>query len=339
MENEIIKFDAPELQVIEKSKAEKIIATFKPMAKMLAEFEKAYNNVILESEKGITQDVANKAKRLRLDVGKVRIETGKLKDKQKEYIKLEDRAIMGVHNILVWAVKEKEDKLKDIEDYAEIQEQKRIDELQDERAKELSIYLEDAYDRNLSGMEQDVWIAYFESKKKEYEDRIAAEKKAEEDKIAKEKADAKERERIRKENEQLKKEAEERERKEKAEKDKREKEEKLRLEKEEKERSEREEKERVEKAKHLAELKKQEDEKDKITAELKAKLDAERSEREEKELLKQEELNKGDSDKVVDLITELETLKSKYSFESESNKRMYTDVGLLIDKVINHIQK
>ena len=115
MENKIIKFDAPELQVIEKSKAEKIIATFKPMAKMLAEFEKAYNNVILESEKGITTDVANKAKRLRLDVGKVRTETRKLKDKQKEYIKLEDKAIMGVHNILIWAVKEKEDKLKEIE--------------------------------------------------------------------------------------------------------------------------------------------------------------------------------------------------------------------------------
>jgi len=182
----IMKLDAPELQVIEKSKAEKIKATFEPMAKMLLEFEKAFLEVTSEAEKEITKDVTIKAKRLRIDIGKVRTKTGKLKDKQKEYIKLEDKAIMGVHNVLVWAVKEKEDKLKDIENFFEIQEQKRLEKLQSERVNKLMKYVEDAEERNLSGMDSDVWDAYFAAKKKEYNDRIAAEKQAEIDRIARE---------------------------------------------------------------------------------------------------------------------------------------------------------
>lgn len=115
MKQEIVKINAPELAAIEKSKAEEIRATFEPMAKMLSEFEEAYKEILSEAEEGITIEVMAKAKRLRLDIGKIRIETGKIKDKKKEYIKLEDKAIMGVHNILVWAVTEKEDKLKGIE--------------------------------------------------------------------------------------------------------------------------------------------------------------------------------------------------------------------------------
>jgi len=51
MKNEIVKFDTPELQSIEKSKAEQIKTTFEPMAEMLTEFEEAYNLVISEAEK------------------------------------------------------------------------------------------------------------------------------------------------------------------------------------------------------------------------------------------------------------------------------------------------
>jgi len=350
MKNEIVKLEAPELQGLEKSKAEQIKATFEPMAVMLSEFETQFNEVVAESEKEITKELTMKAKRVRLDIGKVRIETGKLKDKQKEYIKLEDRAIMGVHNILVWAVKEKEDKLKEIEDFFEIQEQKRIESLQLERAEKISAYLPDAFERNLSGMEDDVWIAYFESKKKEYEDRIAAEKQAELDRIAKEKAEAEERERIRKENELLKKEAEEREKQAKIEADKRAKEEAARKAKEEAERKQREEKERKEREAHEAELKKQRDEieriereekakREKLEAELKAKEEAELKAKADAEAKLQAELSKGDADKIKDLIADLSALKTKYTFKSEKNLKMYGDVIILISKVIEHIQK
>lgn len=179
MENEIVKLETPELEAIEPSKAKQIKQTFEPMAEMLAEFEKAYNELMAIPLDEMTPELTQRYKRLRLDIGKVRIETGKLKDKQKEYIKLEDKAIMGIHNILVWAVTEKEDKLKEREDYFEIQERKRLEELQRTRAEKLSKYVEDAHERNLSDMDEDVWEAYFQTKKKEHEDRIAAEKKAE----------------------------------------------------------------------------------------------------------------------------------------------------------------
>lgn len=299
MKNEIVKIDAPELQVIEQSKAEQIKKTFEPMAEMLTGFEKDYNELVTDASKEITQDVTARAKRLRLDIGKVRIETGKLKDKQKEYIKLEDKAIMGVHNILVWAVKEKEDKLKEIEKHFEIQEQKRLEQLQADRAEKLSLYVEDAHERDLAKFADDEFEALLAMKKKEQEDRIAAEKKAEEERIAKEKAEAAERKRIAAENEKLKKEAEERERLAKIEAEKRE----------------------------------------KLEAELKAKEEAERKVKEEEAARVQAELNKDDAAKVKDLIADLEALKTKYSFKSAKNTKMYADVSTLIDKVINHIEK
>jgi len=350
MTKEIVKIDAPELKVLEQSKAEQIKKTFEPMAKMLTGFEEAYNELMTDASGEITQDITERAKRLRLDIGKVRIQTGKLKDKQKEYIKLEDKAIMGVHNILVWAVKEKEDKLKEIEKHFEIQEQKRLEQLQADRAEKLSLYVEDAHERDLAKFADDEFEALLAMKKKEQEDRIAAEKKAEEERIAKEKAEAEERKRIAAENEKLKKEAEERERLAKIEAEKREKAERERKAKEEAERKIREEKERKERAEYEAKLKAEREAKvkiereekakrEKLEAELKAKEEAERKAKEEEAARLQAELNKGDAAKVKDLIADLEALKTKYSFKSAKNTKMYADVNLLIDKVINHIEK
>jgi len=181
MENTLVKLDAPELQVIEKSKAEAIRATFEPMVAMLREFEDAYNSVITASKKEVTKELTNTAKRLRLDIGKVRIEAEKLRKEQKEEYLRAGKAIDAVNNILRWAVTDKENRLKEIEDYFEIQDQLRLEKLQADRAEKLSKYVEDAHERNLASMDEDVWKAYFSTKKQEYEDRIAAEKKAEED--------------------------------------------------------------------------------------------------------------------------------------------------------------
>lgn len=321
MKKEIVKLNTPELEVIEESKANQIRATFEPMAKMLTEFEESYNDIITEAEKEVTSEITLKAKRLRLDIGKVRIETEKLRKEQKEEYLRAGKAIDGVSNILKWAVSDKENKLKEIENHFEIQEQKRLERLQLDRAEKLSKYVEDAYDRNLSAMDDDVWQAYLQTKKKEHEDRIAAEKKAEQDRIAKEKAEAEERERIRKENERLKKEAEEREEKQRKEKEAYGA--KLKEEREKRERAEREEKERREK----------------LEAELKAKQEAEEKQRKEAEEKIQAELNKGDVEKVKDLINDLKQLKTKYVFKSAKNKKMYESVSILIDKVIGHINK
>jgi len=189
MENTLIKLDAPELQVIEKSKAEAIRATFEPMVAMLQEFEDAYNSIVNASSKEITKELINAAKRLRLDIGKVRIEADKLRKEQKEEYLRAGKAIDAVNNILKWAVTDKENRLKEIEDYFEIQEQERLEKLQSDRVNKLSKYVEDADERNLASMDEDVWDAYFGAKKKDYEDRIEAERKAEKDRKENERLD------------------------------------------------------------------------------------------------------------------------------------------------------
>lgn len=318
---QVVKFEAPELNAIEPSKAQQIKATFEPMAEMLSQFEEAYNEITQEAQLGITSEVTAKAKRLRLDIGKVRIETGKRKDKAKEYLKLEDKAIMGVHNILVYAVKEKEDKLKEIETYFETQERLRLEALQAERAERLSKYVEDANERDLAKFADDEFEALFQMKKREHEEHLEAMRLAEEERIAKEKAEAEERERMRLENERLRKEAEEREAQAQA------------------ERLAREEKERKEREAYEAKLRAEREEKERIQRELEQRAEAERLAKEQEEARIQAELSKGDSDKVSDLISDLQSLKTKYTFESDSNKKMYADVCMLLDKIVNHINK
>lgn len=349
MKNEIVKLDIPELQGIEPSKAAAIRATFEPMAEMLNQFEEAYNDVVIQARKEITSEVTAKAKRLRLDIAKVRIETEKVRKEEKEEYLRAGKAIDGVSNILKWAVSDKENKLKEIEDHFEIQEQKRLEVLQAERVDQLSKYVEDAHERLLSGMDNDVWDAYLSTRKREYEDRIAAEKKAEADRIAKEKEEAAERERIRLENKKLKAEAEKAAVQAEAERKEREAQEAVRIAKEKKEQAARDEAARKERAEYEAKLKAERDEREriereekikreKLEAELKARADAERKAKEDEAARIQAELNKGDAAKVSDLINDLAALKEKYIFKSQQNKTMYISVGMLIDKIINHIK-
>jgi hypothetical protein len=78
---------------------------------------------------------------------------------------------------------------------------------------------------------------------------------------------------------------------------------------------------------------------EKAEHELKAQQQAEADRLAQIELNNQAELSKGDADKVKDLISDLEVLKNKYSFKSAKSNKMYQDVNVLIDKVINHITK
>ncbi len=356
MKNEIIKLETPELKAIGKSKAEQIRNTFMPMAEMLSNFENRYRELMKIPIEDMTTELCEEYKRFRLDVSKVRIDTGKAKDKAKEYLKLEDKAIMGVHNILVYSVREMEDKARDRENYFLIQEQKRLEKLQAERAAKLSVYIEDAHERDLSGMDDDVWKALFNTKVQEHKDRFKAEKKAEKDRIAKEKADKAERKRIKKEVERLKIEAELKETRntelrpyinfirdynkmlnmseadyKKELSDIKKEQVRKAAEEEAKLKTEREAREKVEREERV---KSQE-----LQARLKAKEDAEKKAKDEAEAELQAKLNMGDYEKVASLIIDLEKLKSKYSFTSSVNKSMYKGVGELIEKTVIHIRQ
>ena len=265
--------EAPELKTVDQSKAEIIRKTFEPMAAMLEDFDDQFSEIMTEKEDGITQELTSKAKRLRLDIRKVRTETEKIRKVQKEEYLRAGNAIDGVSNILKWAVIEKETKLEEIEKHFEIEEQKRLDALQRDRVELLLPYDIDASLRKLSELDEDTFEALLSTKKRQHEELIEAQRKAEEERILREKAEAEERERIRVENARLKAEAEERERLARVEAEKREKEEAERKKREAEEQRKRDEAARIEREKHEAALRKQREENE-------ARLRAERAERE-----------------------------------------------------------
>lgn len=192
---------------IEPSRAEQIRAIFIPMANMLEGFETQYNEVVqLEPSK----ETSAKAKRLRLDIAKVRINTEKLRVAQKEEYLRAGKAIDGVANILKFAVVEKENKLQEIETHFERLEAALLAKLAEDRAMELEKY-ECFNVPNLGIMDESVYSNFLVGAKANFDMRKEAERKAEEERLAKEAAELAERKRVWLENERLKKEAEERE--------------------------------------------------------------------------------------------------------------------------------
>ncbi len=310
----------------------------------------------------LTQKNLPKFKELRLKIVKNRTQgINKWHKTNKEFFLTGGKFVDAIKNKENGINEMMEEKLMDAEKHFENLENKRLSELQSKRVSLLSKYVEDANERNLSGMENDVWDAYLSTKKDDYLKVIEANKKIEADRIEAEKKEKAEQERIRKENEKLKKDADiaeqkliseqkERERIAKIETNKREKEEEERIEKARLLHVKQLEKEQVERAKYEAKIQSEREAKEKIEreerikrqkleAELKSIEDAENKRKEEADTKTQLELKKGDSERLVDLISDLETLKIKYAFKSDKNIKMYKDVGLLVDKVINHIQK
>lgn len=194
-----------ELAGIEDSKARQIEAVFTPMIEMLKSFESAYDEIV---SKEINNEVCKNAKSLRIKISKIRINADKTRKAQKEEYLRAGNAIQGVYNILKYAVTEKEEKLKEIETYFERLELERVSKLQSERQAELIKYDANGEFIELGKMSDEVWHNYLSGVKMNYEAVKEAEAKVEADRIAKERAEKEEQERIRKENELLKKERE-----------------------------------------------------------------------------------------------------------------------------------
>lgn len=319
-------------------------------------FIKAERDLLIDEFKDVaklevTKENLSKFKELRLKILRNRTQgINKWHKANKEFFLTGGKFVDAIKNKESLINEQMEEKLMKAEKHFENLEKERIEKLQAKRVSLLSEFVEYAEERDLASMDIDVWESYLSTKRKNYLDKIEAEKKAEKERLAKIEAEKKEQARIRKENEKLKAEAEERYRLAKIETEKRLKEEKERKAKEDSERKKREEKERKERAEYEAKLKAEREAKEKIEreerlkrekleAELKAKKDAELKAIAEEKVKIQAELNKGDEEKVKDLIKDLELLKTKYTFKAEKTKKMYLDVGLLIDKVTNHIKK
>lgn len=74
----------------------------------------------------------------------------------------------------------------------------------------------------------------------------------------------------------------------------------------------------------------------KAEAELRLAKEAEEKRLRDIEEADELELTKGDAAKITDLINDLNVLKTKYTFKSKKHQKLYSEIGQLLDKTINH---
>jgi hypothetical protein len=198
----------PEEFGLEANEAKQVQAVFVPMLEAITQLENEYNQIITLP---ISEETTKKAKELRLKFVKIRTKTAEIHKKAKAYYLAGGRFVDAFKNAQLQASGEKETTLKEIEDYYVNLEKERLQQLQALRIEEISAYVDDVTAFDLSSMADDVYLAYFNSKKKDYEDKIKAEQEAEKARL---KAEEEEKARIEAqkiENEKLKAEAEARE--------------------------------------------------------------------------------------------------------------------------------
>lgn len=372
MTTEITKIDPKEFGLSE-VEVQTIESAFMPKIVERDGLKQVYEELIT---KEITPELCREAKTVRLKLVKVRTGIADIHKTQKAFFLAAGRFVDAWKNKETLPVTQMEENLQAIEEHYDRIEADRIAKLQEERAAELRKYQDETafIPGNLGELTEQVWANYLLGVKTAYEQKIAAEKAAAEAEAARIEAEKAEQERIRVENERLKKEVEEQKKVRETRNTQlrpyiifiRDYEKMINLPEEEyqkelsevkigaeqhweferqeqiknaKANAEREEKVRKEREAHEAELKAERDKAEAARKELEAKAEAERKAAEEKERMEQAELSKGDADKILDLIVDLKALAGKYQFKAKKNQKLYANVGLLLDKVVNYINE
>ena len=175
--------EVSELKEVSKSRAAAIEAIFAPMSEQLKTFEQARDDInaeyaSLDADAYVSSDLQGKAKRLRLDVAKIRIAGEKAKTAEKKEIIIAGKAVDGVNNILKWGVSQIENDMKTIEKQNERVEKERTDALSMERTEMMLEFgnVDEAYELGL--MPESVFKPLYESVKLAYENKIKEEKLA-----------------------------------------------------------------------------------------------------------------------------------------------------------------
>ena len=212
--NEIVKVDAKQYG-LEESKAREIEAAFIPMISKMQELETEYNDILALD---IDETTCEKAKALRLKYVKVRTGTAEIHKERKSFYLAGGRFVDGWKNAQLFASQGLEENLLSIEKHYENIEKERIEKIGTARIIELNSLGCDVIPQGIGTMDGDVYGNYIKGIKLVKEETEKAEKKAEQDRIETDRKEREERERIRKENEELKRVADENRKREEAEK-------------------------------------------------------------------------------------------------------------------------
>lgn len=298
-----------------------------------ASFEPLFKNAQMwkaNAEKIKVTDINDKAsmqaaREARLHLKNIRVEANEVRVRLKEESLLKGKAIDGMFNVIKYLIQPIETQLEEQEKFAELQEEKRLNALVEDRMKKLTVYVDDLSIFNLRVMSDEQFEGLLQNAEKAHEVRLATEKQAEQERFAKEKAEKEEQERIRKENEKLRQEAEEREIQIAAEK-------KAQADKEAKEKAERDAKAKAEREAQELKLRHERETREKLEAELKAKEQAEEKARIELENKAKEAKLAPDKDKLRKLAQDL--LSTEYpEMHSEEAKKVLAGVQELMQKV------
>ena len=150
------------------------------------------------------------AREVRLGLRRVRCEVENTRKTLKADSLARGKAIDGFANVLKYLCEPIEDRLLAVEQHAERMEAARIAALVAERTAALVAVEADPTAYNLGVMDETTFALVLAGAKKSREDRIEAARVEEAERVAREQADAKERDRLKVENERLKKQEEER---------------------------------------------------------------------------------------------------------------------------------
>jgi hypothetical protein len=170
---------------IEETKAQEIAGQFKPMLDKMIELENEYNEIMRLPKEN--EETAEKAGELRKKLVKVRTGTAEIHKKQKAFYLSGGRFVDAWKNAQLFASEGLEQNLLEIETYKQRIELERLQALTEKRQEMLRPYFKDFEGLNLGAMQSDVWDAYFEKKKRDFEDLQKAEKEAEEKRLEEQK--------------------------------------------------------------------------------------------------------------------------------------------------------
>ena len=204
MDKEIVK--VLESSGLEKSQAESVMVGFNTFFEEVKRYEQRAKSILVTDASQVAE--IKEAREIRIELKNIRVHAEKVRVERKEFFLRGGKAIDGIANVLKALIIPLEDHLDKQEHFAERMEEERKERVNAERMLALQPYVIDIAVYNLKDMTDGAFEVLLRTSKTAFEATKDAEKKAVEEQVAREKADKEEQERIRLENEKLKKEAE-----------------------------------------------------------------------------------------------------------------------------------
>lgn len=168
--------------------------------KVVSDLQEAFNPLFEKAKEWKTKaegikvvDINDKdgmkaAREARLELKNIRVEVEKRRKDLKEESLLKGKAIDGIANVVKFLIVPLENYLEEQEKFAEVQEEKRLADLEESRKSEMGKYVDDVSIYNFRVMSDAAYAGILENAKKLHEMKQAELKRAEEQRLADEKA-------------------------------------------------------------------------------------------------------------------------------------------------------